>query len=186
MSLRRTAVTVLAIPVAMLAAVAWAIAGQDPAAEARKVLEAVEAQVQAPAPGDAGIAPLSKKAAIEQTAKPLDEAKKALARAKELRGLGDVGRAELAEDLALEWALAARETLRAVEAETDAVVQAKTADELEAKADKARKLLEEAIARRAKLQADLDALDRELEERALDAGAKDAGKNGKKKKGGKP
>ncbi len=181
MSLLRKAATVLATPVAIVAAVAYAIAAQDPAADAGKVLADLEAQLQAPKAADAGAA-VSRQAAVEQTAKPLDEAKKALARAKELRALGDVGRAELAEDLALEWALTARELLRAVEAETDATEQAKEADELEAKAEKARKLLEDAIARRAKLQADLDALDRELEERALDAGAKDAGK----KKGGKP
>src|SRR5207248_11708995 len=108
-------------------------------------------------------------------------AKKMLDKAAQLRALNDVPRAELAEDVALEWAETARDRVAAVEDERSADEQGKAAIAMSTKADRARQLLEEAIARRGRLQAELDALEKDAVEKALDAGPPDAAP---KKKGG--
>jgi hypothetical protein len=172
MILRRV-VAALVMPVALVAAIAWAVASEDPAGTAKKTLSDLEAKRAAPALSGAANGTAK---ALEVASQPIAEARKMLARANELRGLGDVTRAELAEDTALEWALTARELVRAVELETDGRDQAIAADDAGTRAARARALLEEAIARRAKLQKDLDALEKESETRALDAGPADAKK----------
>jgi hypothetical protein len=167
---------VLAVLVLPFALITIAIAGEDPASVAKKTLTELESQKAAPA--------LSGKPhpGLDAASLPIKEARKLLARAEELRRLGDTARAELAEDAALEWALTARELVRAVELEHDAVDQASAAEVAVTKAQKARSLLDEAIARRAKLQTEFDNLEKEAEARALDGGT-DAGKPPKK---GKP
>lgn len=201
-ALRRLIVSVI-VPVAMLGGFTWAAVaanGDTPAAQAQKVLAELEAMRAGPAlagPAHAGAdggppldaqgdaqggavpAPVSKPA-LEAAAHAIGESKKALARAVELRNVGDVPRAELSEDAALEWALAARDLVRAIELERKADEQAAAATSASSKAARARTLLEESIAKRAKLQQELDALDKEVEARALDAGPADAGKSGKK------
>lgn len=166
----------LAIVVVPFALITVAIAGEDPASVAKKTLTDLEAKRAAPALSGSG------KPGLDAAAIPIKEARRLLARATELRTLGDTARAELAEDGALEWALAARELVRAVELEHDAVEQSTAAEASVSVAAKARALLDEAIARRAKLQKELDSLEKETEARALDGGL-DGGGGGKGKKG---
>ena len=167
----RRALTVLVMPVALVATIAWAVASEDPAGVAKRTLNDIEAKRAAPALS--GSANGTTKA-LEAASYPIAEARKMLARAAELRGLGDVARAEIAEDAALEWALTARELVHAVELETESREQVVAADDAGSRAARARALLDEAIARRAKLQNELDALEKESEARALDAGPADA------------
>lgn len=192
MSLRASLLTALAAPIVLVAAVAWATSESTPATQARKVLSDLESQAAAPAlsgahVGDGGLADAPPKAhpsPLAAASAPIAEARKMLARAEELRRLGDPARAELAEDAALEWAETARELVRAIDTEQSADDQTALAAQAKPKAERARALLEEAIARRAKLQADLDALDDELAARALDGGKADAPKaKGTPKKG---
>jgi hypothetical protein len=182
----------LAIPLVIAGLAAWATAGDDHAAQTKKVLEELEGKKAGPAlagasHGDGGLAgdagpPKPKRDVLALATHPMTEARRALARAEELRKLGDPARAELAEDAALEWALAARETVRAVEIEDDGNEQATLATDTETKAARVRKLLNEALERRKKLEDQLDALDKELEARALDAGSADAAKKPAAKK----
>ncbi len=168
----RRVVAALAVPFALVVTIAWAIASEDPAGTAKKTLADLEAKRAAPALS--GSANGAAKKALDAAAHPIAEAHKMLARATELRGLGDVARAELAEDAALEWALTARELVSAVELEIDGREQAAAADAASAKAARARTLLEDAIARRARLEKDLDALEKEAATSALDGGNGDA------------
>jgi hypothetical protein len=94
---------------------------------------------------------------------PIDEAKKALDRARGARQAGDVPHAELLEGLALEWAETARDLARAASIEADAGALESAASEATLRAERARTLLEEAIARRGRAEA-------ELEKLSLDAG----------------
>ena len=165
----------LAVALVPFALITVALAGEDPGSIAKRTLTDLEAKRAAPALSG------SSKPALDAASHPIGEARRFLARATELRGLGDTARAELAEDAALEWALAARELVHAVELEHDAVDQAAAAEVASTKAQKARALLDEAIARRAKLQQKLDVLEKESEERALDGGLDSGGK-----KKGKP
>ncbi len=180
------------------ASVALASAGDDAASKARAELSELEAKRKAPPPpSDAGAdaadaqPEAAPKASASEWSNPvlaaddaIAEANRALKRAEELRAMGDVARAELAEDLALEWALTARETVKAVETEREADELGTAAVEATTKAERARTLLEDAIARRGKLQAKLDELDSELAAKALDAGPPDAKSAPKPKKGG--
>lgn len=191
----------LAAPAVFVSAVAFiAVAsagGDDAASKARALLTQLESKQAAPAlsgaqpmdggpladdAGDAGTTPKSSPVVAAEV--PIAEAHKALEKAKQLRGAGDVARAELAEDLALEWAETALALTTAVEDERTADDQGKLAIAAATKADRARQLLEEAIARRGRLQATLDQLDQELATKAIDAGPPDAKTSKKKPAGG--
>jgi multidrug resistance efflux pump len=166
---------IAAVPIALLGA---AIVSADGApGDARATIAEVEAK--RPAPSTSGN-PVAVRAWASAEA-PLIEAKQALERAQALRAKGDVARAEIAEATALEWAQAARDELAAVEDGAEADALKAQADDAGSKAERARQLLDEAIARRSRLQGSLDDLDREAQLRAADAGAP-----GAKKKGGKP
>ncbi len=89
---------------------------------------------------------------------PLDEAKKALARAEGARKSGDVPHAELLEGLAREWAETARDLARAAAVEADAGALETAAAQANLRAEKARALLEEAISRRGRAEAELEKL----------------------------
>jgi hypothetical protein len=169
---------VLAAALLPFVLITLAVAGEDPGGLAKKTLQDLEAKRANPALSGSTHHP----PALDAASYPIQEARKLLARAAELRTLGDSARAELAEDGALEWALTAREIVKAVELEHDAVDQAASADGAASKAQKARALLDEAIARRAKLQTELDRLEKEAEERALDAGPPAASNKPKKVK----
>jgi len=166
----RRALAGLAMPIALVAMLAWAVASEDPGGAAKKALADLDAKKAAPALSGSANGATTK--ALEAASQPIAEAKKLLARAAELRKLGDVTRAELAEDAALEWALTARELVRAVELEADTQQKAVAADDAGGRAARARALLEEAITRRATLQKTLDQLEKEAEARALDGGKK--------------
>lgn len=97
--------------------------------------------------------PEADRAAIDAT---VAKAKKALDRATSARGGGDVRGGEMLEGLAREWAETARDVLRASAAEADAgAVQAAAAD-AGVQAERARALLEEAIARKGRAEAELE------------------------------
>jgi hypothetical protein len=100
----------------------------------------------------------SSSAAVALLRTPLDEAKKALVRAEGARKSGDVPHAELLEGLAREWAETARDVARAAAIEADAGALESSASEASLRAEKARALLEEAIARRGRTEAELEKL----------------------------
>jgi hypothetical protein len=89
---------------------------------------------------------------------PLEEAKKALDRAQGARKSGDVPHAELLEGLAREWAETARDLARAAAIEADAGALETAAAQANLRAEKARALLEEAISRRGRAEAELEKL----------------------------
>jgi hypothetical protein len=89
---------------------------------------------------------------------PLEEAKKALERARGARQSGDVAHAELLEGLAREWAETARDLLRAAAIEADAGALESAAAQAGLRAERARALLEEAISRRGRAEAELEKL----------------------------
>lgn len=173
----------LAAPLVTLSLVAVAVAGgSDPASQANEILTQLSQKSAPPAPsgGDGGVSvdgesgppvPTSDPRVVAEV--PIAEAKKALERGKQLRAGGDVAHADLADELALEWAQTAMDAVNAVEEERAADQQGKLALEAASKAERARQLLEEAIARRGRLQAALDVLEKELAEKAVDGGPSD-------------
>ncbi len=189
---------ILAAPLVTLSLVAYAFAGGgDPASQANELLTQLAQKSATPASpspsngGDAGAdgasgdagppAPTSDPRVVAEL--PIAEARKALERGKQLRSSGDTARAELADELALEWAQTAMDSVSAVEEERGADQQGKLALDAVNKSERARQLLEEAIARRGRLQAALDVLEKELAEKAVDGGPSDT-KGPKKPKGG--
>ncbi|MGZ3424031.1 MAG: hypothetical protein ACXVEF_30625 [Polyangiales bacterium] len=174
---------VIAAPLAALALIGLAGAGQDQGGKARKLLTDLESERAAPAlSGDAAVPKLALDAANE----PIAQARKLLERADELRRLGDVPRAEIAEDAALEWAETARDVVKAIALEHGAAYDEAASGAAISKAEKARAALEAAVSLRAKLQAELDTLDSELAAKALDGGAEAGPKKTKKSKGPLP
>lgn len=105
-------------------------------------------------------------------------ARAALARGNERRTAGDELGGKLADGLALAWANAARDAVRAAEAERRASEARAGAADAGARAERERALLEEGIAQTGRLRAQLEAVAREAHERpattnqaAADAGA---------------
>jgi colicin import membrane protein len=92
------------------------------------------------------------------TRAPVEEAKRALERASGARRSGDVHHAELLEGLAREWAETARDLVRAASVEADAGTLELAAAEAGVQAERARSLLEEAVARRGRGEAELERL----------------------------
>jgi hypothetical protein len=193
--MHRRLLAIFAAPIALVGALAVAGAADDPAGKAKSILAELETKrsqpVLSPATSasvelalDGGVVdatpPPAKSSPVVAADSAIANAKKMLDKATQMRALNDVARAELAEDVALEWAETARDLVAAVEDERTADDQGKAAIAMTTKADRARQLLEEAIARRGRLQAELDALEAESIEKAIDAGPPD----GAKKKGG--
>jgi hypothetical protein len=89
---------------------------------------------------------------------PIDEAKHALERAAGARRSGDAHHAEILEGLGREWAETARDLARAVSVEADAGALETAAAEAGVGSERARALLEEAIARRGRAEAELEKL----------------------------
>jgi hypothetical protein len=89
---------------------------------------------------------------------PLGEAKKALGRARDARNAGDIAHAEMLEGLAREWAETARDLTRAAAIEADAGALETSASQANLKAERGRALLEEAISRRGRAEAELEKL----------------------------
>lgn len=85
----------------------------------------------------------------------------AMERAKRMREAGDEAHARLADALAREWAEAAQDLARAVDAEAKATVARTGALDAGARAEHERAMLEEGIARSGRLRALIDQVDRE-------------------------
>jgi hypothetical protein len=96
--------------------------------------------------------------AVSVTRAPVEEAKRALERASGARRSGDVHHAELLEGLAREWAETALDLARAASVEADAGALEQSASEAGVQAERARSLLEEAVARRGRDEAELEKL----------------------------
>ena len=94
----------------------------------------------------------------------LAKAHAALERASKLRKAGDEPHALLADGLAFACAEAARDTLRAANAEENAASTLRSANDAGAQAERERALLEESITRSGRLRAELDALERKSKE----------------------
>jgi hypothetical protein len=89
---------------------------------------------------------------------PLEEARRALDRAAGARRSGDIRHAELLEGLARECAETARDVVRAAQLEADAGALEVAAADAGLRAERARALLEESIARRGRAEAELGKL----------------------------
>jgi hypothetical protein len=85
----------------------------------------------------------------------------ALDRANQLRASGDEAHAKLADNLARQWAEAARDAARAAVVEESAAAAQRGASDAGALADRERALLEEAIAQSGRLRAQLEATQRD-------------------------
>jgi hypothetical protein len=91
--------------------------------------------------------------------RPAEEARKALERANGARSAGDAVHAEQLEALACEWAMVARDMVRTALVEGDAGALQLALGDATVQAERARALLEEAIARRGRAMAELSKLD---------------------------
>ena len=85
----------------------------------------------------------------------------ALDRGGKLRSSGDESHAKLAEGLALSWAEAARDVVRAADAEERAATLRRNARDAGSTADRERALLEEGIAQTGRLKAQLEQVAKE-------------------------
>jgi hypothetical protein len=86
---------------------------------------------------------------------PVLEARRALERARGARAAGDPVHADLLDGLAREWAETARDVVRAAAVEQEASALESTVAELSTRAQRARALLEEDVARRGRAEAEL-------------------------------
>lgn len=109
--------------------------------------------------------PESERAAAEPS---IEKAKSALDRATSAQGGGDRRAGELLEGVAREWIEAAKEAHRAALAEAEANARQAEAADVKLRAERARALLEEAISRRGRAEAEL----RRLAEEAKSAESK--------------
>jgi len=90
--------------------------------------------------------------------RPIEEAHRALDRGSGARRAGDARHADLLDGLAREWAETARDLVRAAAAEADAGALEIASADAGLRAERARALLEESIARRGRAEAELDRL----------------------------
>jgi tRNA A37 threonylcarbamoyltransferase TsaD len=88
-------------------------------------------------------------------------ARAATERAAKMRSAGDESHARLADEVAREWAEAARDLARAAEAEAKSAAARNAASDASAQAERERALLEEGIAHNGRLRAEIDQVDRE-------------------------
>jgi hypothetical protein len=99
-------------------------------------------------------------------ARPLSEARSALARADSAAAAGDAPNARLLEGLARQWAELAFDLRRAVEISHDAGAAQQAAADAAQRVQRARAMLDESTVRRARAQGELE----RLTEQAADAG----------------
>jgi hypothetical protein len=100
----------------------------------------------------------AKQASVTATA--VGRAKEALQRATQLRSAGDEAHAKTADGLAREWAETARDLARAADAEQTASELRRKAVDAQARVERSRALVEEAIARAGRLRAELETASR--------------------------
>lgn len=103
------------------------------------------------------------------TVEPIKAAKRALERAHGARAAGDEPHGRMLEGLALEWAEAGRDLVRAAVAEQAAQAIGKQAYEVQTRAERARALLEETQARRGRAAAELAHVEAEARDAARGA-----------------
>ena len=121
------------------------------------------------------------------TADAVKEARASLERGRRMRDANDEPRARLAEALGRRWAEVARDLVRAAEAEQAATAARLAADDAGARAERERSLLEEAIATKGRLQAELDAVQsRSAPERTAVVSSSDGGVAVPKSSGNRP
>jgi chromosome segregation ATPase len=147
-------------------------------------------------PGDGATAQgilreLSAKAAKDQdvaqvVAEPIQNVKRALERAHGARAAGDEAHARILDGLALNWAEAGRDLDRAAAAEKVATTTSEKANEVHTRAERARALLEETQARKARAAAELIRAESDAREAARGAADAEARRLEAAKKGGKP
>lgn len=99
-------------------------------------------------------------------AEPVEQARRALARAHGARAAGDAAHARLLDALALEWAETAQVLVRAGTAEAAATETARRAREVGTQLQRARALLEETQARRGRAAAELERVEAEARDAA--------------------
>ena len=119
----------------------------------------------------------------EVAAEMIARSRAALERAARLRASGDEPHARLADGLARTWAEAARDVIRAVEVEERAQAARRGATDAGAMAERERALLEEGIAQTGRLEAQLEAAERDSKEqpaRTSAAAGSDADAGGKR------
>jgi chromosome segregation ATPase len=132
---------------------------------------AIASRAQDRARAEALLAELSAVPAHEKLAKePMDEARRALSRARDAQAAGDSQRAALLEALGREWAETASELVRAAKAEQKLASTQKELGEVETRLTRARALLEESVARRGRAQAKLEELGQDAGAPATDGG----------------
>lgn len=90
------------------------------------------------------------------TAEPVAQAREALKRAADARKTGDANHAKLLDELALEWAQTAGDLVHAAKLERESADLEKKTSEAEAKAVRALAIIEEAVARRGRVQHELE------------------------------
>jgi hypothetical protein len=126
-------------------------------------LVALAVAAEAPAWADDHVDAAALVAQLEQdgahksvTADAAAKARDALERAQRMRAAGDEAHAKAADGLALEWAQTGRDLAKAVDAEQAAAELRRKAVEAQAKLERSRALVEEALASVGRLQAELD------------------------------
>lgn len=105
----------------------------------------------------------------------LDKAKASLERSRRLRAAGDEAHATLSDRVARAWAEAARDRIRAIQAEEEAARLRSALVDASARSERERALLEENIARAGRLRAQLEALDASAMPMAIPPRKKDGG-----------
>jgi hypothetical protein len=123
----------------------------------KEVAEQILASMAVGAPASSNAAP---PASSDQliARNPIEEARRALDRSAGARRSGDIRHAELLEGLAREYAETARDVVRAAQLEADAGALEMAAADAGLRAERARALLEESIARRGRAEAELGKL----------------------------
>ncbi len=98
------------------------------------------------------------------TADLVRRSRAALERAARMQSVGDGAHARIAEGLALAWAQAAQDLVRAADAEQRAATARLGANDAGAHAERERALVEEGIARTGRLRAELEAVEKQTKE----------------------
>ena len=107
------------------------------------------------------------KSAKALAADPIEKAKRALSRAEDAHAAGDARHAQMLEATAKQWALVGQDLVQAARVEARAAEAERALDDLETRLVRARALLEETVARRARASEKLE----QLATSGADAGA---------------
>lgn len=176
-ALLRNTIWVVGMPTLLLL-VGFALASNQSVTQAELILNELELPASASSsdagstPHDAIPSPSQIPSTQSSVLSSIVEARRALTRAKELHAINDENRAEIAEEIALEWAQLAREQSNTTRMHDEMKNTLQNIADAQVQVDHTRTLLEHATARRTQLQKTFDALEQEERSRALDAGPK--------------